>query len=141
MSDAQPETKADENIQISCSAWTKVFVETMRHIFDGDAQVESVTAFINLVKKMEEAEKEAKENKDNKDKLDLVKVAASNLQLVTSWALACVYKTNNIYVQREGSLFLNSIEEAFDHLKKALVIFDKEGILEVEENDSSTPSK
>jgi len=135
-SDTQPESKADENIQISCSAWTKVFVETMRHIFDGDAQVESLTAFINLVKKMEDAEKESKESKP-----DLVKVAASNLQLVTSWALACVYKTNNIYVQREGSLFLNSMEDAFEHLKKALVIFEKEGILEVEEESTDVSSK
>ena len=126
----------EKQIQITCSPWTKVFIETIQRLFDDQAQHPSTTLFVNLVKRLEEEEEKEKKEEEPK-KPDFVQMATSNIQIMTVWVLSCIYKTNNLFVQREASLFLNSIEDAYNHLIKALVLFEKEGILPENENQTS----
>lgn len=116
---------------ISCSPWAKAMVETLEREFDTVSQNKSVDSFVSFVSQLDKTPVE-----------DPASLASNNLHLIATWALAYVYKTNNVHVQREVVLFVNELENAHNRLRRALTLFKKEGVLpESTPSESSTSDK
>jgi len=105
-------------VTIQCSPWAKSVIEMSQEEFDDQTNVKSVDMFVSFVRQLETATIATPEQAQ-KEILTPMTTAMQRLALL---ATAHLYKTTNIHVQRQLTLFLNDLENAHSHIKKAVAL-------------------
>lgn len=113
-----PPQSAPAKTTIQCSPWAKSVIEMSQEEFDSDTNVKSVDMFVSFCRQLEPVSITTPEQAQK----EIVAPMVASMQRLALFGTAHLYKTTNIHVQRQLTLFLNDLENAHAHLKKAIAL-------------------